>query len=179
MSNLASLVSVAVRCSIRSPVSRNNAGSTCTSWHTSDKSFAVKSLTSLWRRGKFATGQVYHNIILSQNCCFVRTNPFSTVGSTNNHFDSPFPRFISFSLFLSFAKDSSKFCKKLLYRSFFSAFILLFSLKLQISGLHILDLEWWLSLFAVWWLSWNFHIFKFRCFMKEWHIQSSIPCRSW
>ena len=128
MSNLASLVSVVVRCSIRSPV------------------------TSLWRMlinppflghtiwivnvdpqahvlGKFAIDQSYRNLILSQNCCFVRSNPFSTIGSTNNQFDTPFSRFISFSLFWSFVNDSSKVCEMFSYRSSFSAFILLFSFE--------------------------------------------------
>ena len=143
MSNLPPLVSIAVRCSIHAPISGDNVGSTCTSWHTSDKSFAVRSLIPLRQMlknpsffqdilcwivngdpqthvaGKFAFGQPHRNLILSQSCCFVRSNQF----------DTPFFRFISFSLFLSFVNASSKLCKKFLYRSSFSAFILLFSFE--------------------------------------------------
>ena len=114
MSNLALLLLIAVQCSIRSPASSNYEGSTCTSWHTSDKNFAVKSITSLWPMlinplvfqhilcwivnidpqadvaGKFATDESYRNFIPSQNCCSVRSNPFFTTGSTNNQFDTPF-----------------------------------------------------------------------------------------
>ena len=152
MSNLASLVSTAVRCSIRSQVSGNNVGSTCTSWHTSDKSIAVKSLTSLWRVlmnpsflqdilywivnvdpqahvvGKFAIDYPYRTLILSKTC-FVRSNPFSTIGSISGKCDTPFSRFISFRLFWPLVNDSSKVSKIFLYRSFFSAFILLFSFE--------------------------------------------------
>ena len=70
MSNLASLVySIVVRCFIHSPVSGDNVGSTCTSWHTSYKSFAVKSLTSLWRM--LINPPFLQNIL----CWIVNANP--------------------------------------------------------------------------------------------------------
>ena len=157
--------------------------------YTSDKSFAVKSLTSLWGMlinppflqdilcwivnvgpqahvvGKFAIDQPYRNLILSRNYCFVKSNPFSTIESTNNQFDTPFSRFISFSLFWSFVNDSSKVCKMFLYRSFFSAFILLFSfetsdeltvyigswLMIKFVSCFVIILEFLCSKFAVSW----------------------------
>ena len=153
MSNLASLVSTAVRCSIRSQVSGNNVGSTCTSWHASDKSIAVKSLTSLWRVlmnspflqdilywivnvdpqahvvGKFAIDYPYRTLILSKTVVLWDQIRFSIIGSINGKFDTPFSRFISFRLFWPLVNDSSKVSKIFLYRSFFSAFILLFSFE--------------------------------------------------
>ena len=108
--------------------------------------------------GKFAIDHSYLNLILSQNCCFVRSNPFSTIGSTSSQFDTPFSRFVSFSLFWSLVNDASKLSRIFLYRSSFSTFVYFLVLKLQMSWLYILDLGWWLSLLAVWWLSWNLYI---------------------
>ena len=116
--------------------------------------------TGIYVVGKFAIDQPYRNHILSQNCCFVISNPFSTIGSINSQFDTPFSWFISFGLFWSFVNGFSKICEMFLYRSSFSAFILLFIFFFY-SWLYIFDLGWWLTLLAVWWLSWNFYIQNF------------------
>ena len=115
--------------------------------------------------GKFAIDHSYLNLILSQNCCFVRSNPFSTIGSTSSQFDTPFSRFVSFSLFWSLVNDSSKVSRIFLYRSSFSAFILLFSfetsdeltvyigswLMIKFAGCLVIILEFLYSKFAVSW----------------------------
>ena len=54
---------------------------------------------------------------------------FSPLEAPIANFGTPFSRFISFSLFWSFVNDSSKFFKMFLYRSSFSAFILIFSFE--------------------------------------------------
>ena len=123
--------------------------------------------------GKFAIDYPYRNLILSQNCCFVRSNPFSTIGSTNSQFDTPFSQFVSFSLFWSLVNDSSKVSKIFLYRSSFLLLFYFLVLKLQMSWLYILDLGWWLSLLAVWWLSWNFYIQHFL--FHERMVYSILP----
>ena len=76
--------------------------------------------------GKFAIEQPNRNLILSQNCYLFRSNPFSTIGSTNNQFDTSFSRFILLILLCSSVNYSFKCCKMLLYCYSLSTFSLLF-----------------------------------------------------
>ena len=87
--------------------------------------------------GKFAIDHQYLNFILSQNYCFVRSNPFSTIGSTNNQFDTLFSRFLGLFYSVSFdffVNESSEVCLKCSY--IVPLFLLLFYflvLKLEMS----------------------------------------------
>ena len=137
--------------SIRSPISDNNVGSTCTAWHTSDKSFAVKSLTLLWQMlinppflhdilcwivnidpqayvvGKFAICQSYVILHCHKTVVLWDQIRFQPLEAPITNLIIPFLSLLHSVLF--YLNDFSNFCKMFLYRSCFSAFILLFSFE--------------------------------------------------